>query len=234
MTDPTESSIDLTEKILDIAQDSGFKDLIDELTTQYNLSSFELQSNIPIPLELMDEENIEISTSEEASQYLAVLLEMINEPGIAKEYPFLLTGNTNGTKTNLSNISLLYSEDQPLKERTVSTNDQLLGSGVWKAVNLKQNVFVLGHTHPKLFGAETSKVFTSNLKPEIKEKYKIAEAGLNLSLQDLYMLVSFQEILKDKVPEDSKVYLTVLMFNGDMNAISIENGKFKKTKVVYK
>ena len=56
---------------------------------------------------------------------------------------------------------------------------------------------------------------------------------LNISLQDLYQLVCFQEALKGKVPEGSKVYLTVLMYDSTFEAISIEDGRFKRTKISY-
>ena len=113
-------------------------------------------------------------------------------------------------------------------------NSKLLGSAVASANKKNKNVYMLGHTHPKIPEDKKSKTLPGQISKEVKETYGIKEPGLNVSLQDLYQLVYFQEAVKSWVKEDSKIYLTLLMYDGTMEAISIEDGKVKKTSILYK
>lgn len=109
-----------------------------------------------------------------------------------------------------------------------------MGSAVANANKENKNVYILGHTHPNISEDEKSQTLANQISEEIKEKYGIKEPGLNISLQDLYQLVYFQEAVKSWVKKDSKIYLTLLMYDGTMEAISIEDGKIKKTSIQYK
>lgn len=233
MTDPIEKPYDLRDTTVEIAKASGLSEVIDEISKVQNLLDFESQSNIPIPLERIGNTGQTITVSSTPSETLGVLVEMINEEETALEYPFLLTGTSSDGSMSLTDISLLYSSTQVLQSRVVDVDSQLLGNAVNKANDSGRNIYVIGHTHPKVSEAERSKTLTSNLSEDVKFKYEIKEVGLNLSLQDLYQLVYFQEALKGKIPEGSKVYLTVLMYDGTFEAISVEDNRFKRTKINY-
>lgn len=233
MTDPTEKNIDLKDYTLQIATDSGFGELIQNISNRYNLTNFEAQSNIPIPIQKIEETGRTITVSEEPSEFLDALNEMINEEETALEFPFLLTGTHDIQGITISEFTQLNSQQQQLQNRVVEVNPQLLGNAVNKANTLKRNVFIIGHTHPNVPDEEKRKTLTRQIPEDIKEKYGIKEVGLNLSLQDLYQLVSFQEALKGRIAEDAKIYLSVLMYDGTLEAISLEEGKFKRSRIHY-
>ena len=230
MTDPTESTTDLTDKTLDIANNSGLEEIISEISSKYNLSTFEQQSQIPIPLDLLEKTEDSLSAHPDTSEKLEVLHELINDPSTALEFPFLINGETG---TDLTSLNLLYSQDDKLESRITNINQTLLGQAIRNATESKQNIYMLSHTHPKISSDEESKTLTSRLTSDIKIKYKIKDVGLNISLQDLYQLVAFQEAIKPMIANDARVYIGILMFNGEMNAISIVDGKFKKALVAY-
>lgn len=234
MTDPIEKPSDLRDTTVEIAKASGLGVIIDEISKEQNLFDFESQSNIPIPLEKIGDTGQTFMVSSTPSEILDVFVEMINEKETALEYPFLLTGTANDDTISLVDISLLYSNSQVLQSRVVYVDSQLLGNTVNNANESGRNIYVIGHTHPKVSEDEKNKTLTSKVSEEIKNKYGIKDVGLNLSLQDLYQLVYFQEALKGKIPEGSKVYLTVLMYDGTFEAISIEDGRFKRTKTNYR
>lgn len=233
MTDPIEKPSDLRDTTIEIAKASGLGEVIDEISKVQNLLDFESQSDIPIPTEKIGVTGETLLVSDTLSETLGVLVEMINEEETALEYPFLLTGTATEGNMSLADISLLYSSPQGLQGRVVQVDSQLLGNAVNKAKELGRNIYVIGHTHPKVSGTEKSKTLTSKLSEDVKSKYGIKDVGLNLSLQDLYQLVYFQKALKGNVPEGSKVYLTVLMYDGTLEAISVEDNRFIRTKINY-
>jgi len=233
MTDPIEKPSDLRDRTVEIAKASGLSEMIDEISKEQNLFDFESQSNIPIPPEKIGDTGQTIMVSSTPSETLDVFVEMINENDTALEFPFLLTGTATEGNMSLADISLLYSNSQTLASRIVEVDSQLLGNAVNNANESGRNMYVIGHTHPNVSGDEKNKTLTSKVSEKIKNKYGIKDIGLNLSLQDFYQLVFFQEALKGKIPEGSKVYLTVLMYDGTLEAISIEDSRFKRTKINY-
>ncbi len=233
MMEPTEKDIDLKDYTLQIATDSGFGELIRDISNRNNLINFEAQSNIPIPVEKIEETGQTIMASEKSSEFLGILTEMINEEETAVEFPFLLTGTHDIHGITISEFTQLNSHQQELQNRVVNINPELLGDAVSKANTLKRNVYIIGHTHPNIPEEEKSKTLTNQLQEDIKEKYGIKEVGLNLSIQDLYQLISFKEALKGRITEDSKIYLSVLMYDGTLVAISVEEGKFKRSRIHY-
>lgn len=233
MTDPTEKDIDLKDYTLQIATDSGLGELIRDISNRYNLINFEAQSNIPIPTEKIEETGQTIMVSEGPSEFLDILTEMINEEETALEFPFLLTGTHDIHGITISEFTQLNLQQQQLQNRVVKINPELLGNTVSKANTLKRNVYIIGHTHPNVPDKEKSETLTNQLPEDIKEKYGIKEVGLNLSIQDLYQLISFKEAIKGRITEDAKIYLSVLMYDGTLEAISVEEGKFKRSGIHY-
>jgi hypothetical protein len=233
MTDPTEKVIDLKDKTFQIATDSGLGELIEDISNIYNLTNFDSQSDIPIPIDKIKETSQTIMISGNPSEFLGTLTDMINDEETAFEFPFLLTGVHNTQGTTISEFTQLNSQQQKLQNKVVDINPELLGEAVGKANSLKRNVYIIAHTHPNIPDEERNKTLTKQLPQDIKDKYNIKDVGLNLSLQDLYQLISFQEALRGRISEDAKGYLSVLMYDGTFEAISEENGKFKRSAIHY-
>ena len=93
MEEPIEKTPSLEEKTISIAETSGFGELINELLQKHNLTDYESQFKIPLPIEKIEKKEEEFKTSPETSNNIQTLLEMINETETAVEFPFLLTGN---------------------------------------------------------------------------------------------------------------------------------------------
>lgn len=235
MTEPTESYPDLKEQTLKIAYSSNLGELINNISSKSNLIDFESQSSIPIPPELIEEGTLSISLKDNPKEYCNTYLELINESETALEFPFLITGETNQSKNlELTDIKPLHSNIDSLKNNIVKMSDysKALGEEIYKKKDSGFNVYVLAHTHPLPKDETKQNHLTEKLDTETKNKYHIRELGLNISLQDLYQLVYFEDSVKGIVPPESKIFISVLMFNGDMTYIYIEDGKFKRAKVI--
>ncbi len=233
MTEQKENLLDPKDETLEVLNNSGFADLIDKVTKDYTLLDFESKSNIPIPIEKIEETGDLITTSDTPKQHLSVYLEIINDPESALEYSYMLTGTSTNSAINITNIDMLYRKGQVLEPKDVEIDSELLGQSINNGVNDKRNIYILGHTHPKITEKDKSQTLTNRISQEIKSKFGIKEPGLNLSIQDIYQLVSFKRAIEETVPEDSQIYLGVLMYDGRLDAVSIEDGKLQRTKVVY-
>ena len=89
------------------------------------------------------------------------------------------------------------------------------------------DTFVLGHTHPKIPENEAESLLTKKVSPELKEKFGIQEAGLNISLQDLYQLESIHKQVGDKV----NVLVGVLTYEGDMVLVKKNENRFERVNL---
>jgi len=235
MSEPTDIPKDLKEETLHIAFNSGLGQLIDDLSTKYSLIDFEKQSIIPISTDLIAEGEYSISISQDVKEHFDTYQELINEEETAFEFPFLITGKTNTLgKLETTDIMPLNSNADTLNNDIVkmSSYSKLLAQGISEAKTKGADIFILGHTHPIPNQTAKQNSLTEKITTEDKNKFHIKELGLNLSLQDLYQLVYFQDAVKGIVSSDSKIFLSVLMFNGEMNFISVENGMLKKSKII--
>lgn len=235
MTEPIESYPDLKGKTLKIAYDSNLGDLINDISGKSNLIDFESQSTIPIPPELIEEGKLFVILKDEPKEYYDTYLELINKNETALEFPFLLTGKTIQTNNlELTNIKPLHTNIESLKNNIIKMPDysKALGEEIYKKKDIGFDIYVLGHTHPLPKDQTKQNHLTEKLDTETKSRYNIKKLGLNISLQDLYQLVYFEDAVKGIVSPESKILISILMFNGNMTYIYIEDGKFKRAKVL--
>ena len=186
--------------------------------------------DIPIPLELIEEDKSQITVDENIKGPLNELLEIIKDKEKGKEYPFLLTGSLKDENAMIKDMKFTFNI-QYLKNNFAEINPELLQEGIQNGVNNNYDTYIICHTHPNIQDEEKQKMLASKISPKLKEKFGIKEAGLNLSLQDLRQLVAFNHRLKDRLPPNSTVYMAVLMHNGAFEAVHIENGKFKRKRI---
>lgn len=219
----------IEEITLQLANSTGLKGLIDDVSKDQNLTDFSGLTDIPIPPELLPQEEINIGASSAISKQIHILLAAINEEHTALEYPFFLSGK-DGT---VDDLALLFNDNESLQARIVDINAELLGIEVKKATGSNKNIFIVAHTHPKVNKSEAKKVLTSKVSSEVKEKHGIRDIGLNLSFQDLYQLVGVQKALNRRTPKNSNIYSGILMYNGEMHLLSIREGKFKRIQLPY-
>ncbi len=227
------------EKVIEMVKNSGFKELI-EKTSKLSDSSFE--ESIPIPIEKMSESNFVISKiSPNVKEVIDIYSEVINEKETAKEYPFLLSGKTSiderGNKLiSIEEIDMLYDSGLKLENDVVFINEEILGKSVLESTNNGSDVLILCHTHPVVSEKSVDSSLHKKIDDETKKEMWIRDVGLNLSLQDMYQLYKFKKNLEDQreafnLPENCVIALGVLMFNGEMNIINIEESTFRKRKI---
>jgi len=234
MSEPTDIALDLKEETLRIAYNSGLDQLINDISRKNSLTDFESQSVIPIPTDLIEEGDYSVSLSQEVKEYFDEYNELINNERTAFEFPFLITGKSDETsKIKATNIAQLNSTSDILNNEIlrISSYSRLLTENILKAKEKGDDIYILGHTHPIPNQMVKQSSLTEKIDIDSKNKFHIKELGLNLSLQDLYQLVYFEHAVKGIVPPNSKIFLSVLMFSGEVCFVYIEDRKFKKSKV---
>ena len=227
----TEQPFSATEETLKTAKESGLEDIIKEVSNEQNIHDQNTLFDIPIPLESIEEDKSQITVDESIKGPLNELLEIIKDKEKGKEYPFLLTGSLKDGNGMIKDMKFTFNI-QYLKSNFAEINPELLQEGIQNGVNNEHDTYIICHTHPNIPDEEKQKMLASKISPQLKEKFGIKEAGLNLSLQDLRQLVAFNYRLKDKLPPNATVYMAVLMHSGTFEAIYIENGKFKRKRIV--
>jgi len=226
----TEQPFSATEETLKIAKESGLENIIKEVSNEQNIHDQNALFDIPIPLELIEEDETPMTVNKSMKGPLNEILEIIKDKEKGKEFPFLLTGSSKDENGIIKDMKFTFNI-QYLKNNYAEINPELLQEGIQNGINNNYDTYIICHTHPNIQDEEKQKMLAGKISPELKEKFGIKEAGLNLSLQDLRQLVAFNYRLKDKLPPNSTVYMAVLMHNGAFEAVHIENGKFKRKRI---
>ena len=226
----TEQPFSATEETLKIAKESGLEDIIKEVSNEQNIYDSNALFDIPIPLELIEEDKTPITVNESLKGPLNELLDIIKDKEKGKEYPFLLTGSSKDEDGMIKDMKFTFNI-QYLKNNYAEINPELLQEGIQNGINNNYDTYIICHTHPNIQDEEKQKMLASKISPQLREKFGIKEAGLNLSLQDLRQLVAFNYRLKDKLPPSATVCMAVLMYDGTFEAVYIEDGKFKRKRI---
>jgi hypothetical protein len=217
------TEIDIKNKTIETAFNSGLGDLIDTISSKYNLNNLDEKLSMPIPIEQLPLSNRNVEVSSDVQDVLGALTKIINDPTTPIEVPFCLLGSSD----KLTDYRGLYKDINNLEKTKVTADPDKFNSAVNEACkNKTYKTLVLGHTHPKLSEIESKEVLTTKLSTELKEKYNIKEVGLNLSLQDLYSL----QWLHDSLGNEIDTMLGVLLYSGDLVLVELKNNKFQLIK----
>lgn len=215
------------KKCMDLLSNIGLGLMIEYLSKRYDLTSFEGIGNIPIAPEVIpDNKEREVYLSQKIVREYSALVEKINSPDSAKEYPFVLVGENDPDGSD----SILFYDLIPCQEN----DGQLYSNEVRHDMNVVANaadsypIIALGHTHPSLEDDELKHTLASRMNKTEREKYKVRKAGLNLSLQDIYQAVYLQEQLAR-----TKVLECVIMYNGDFILVDNNGEKTSKYTSIY-
>ncbi len=228
---------DSEKEVFEMIKNSGFPEL-EEISE--NLDSFNEISSAPVPVEKIFEAHINVSISDEVKEIVETFADIINDKEGAKEYPFLLSGKLlfdgNENCLSIDKFDMLYESGLKLENNVVQPNENLTGKAIIDATKEGKDVFMLCHTHPVVSENNRKESFTEKMDPDRKKELKIRDVGLNLSVQDLYQLYEFERKLREQketynLPEKCIIALGVLMFNGEMYMVNIEDGVFQKKKI---
>lgn len=199
----------------------NFKDIISSIENE--VSSVDV-TEIPIAPALLEDSDLEVFLMPEVYNEYSRLLSLINDEKTAKEYPFILLGNykviDGSTFLVFEKFINGFTSDDLLHERIVNFDSDILTNA---ANNIDYSVISIGHTHPKLSDDLIINTLASNLSKNTRDTNRIRRAGLNLSVQDFVQYDSLREQITFK-----EVFQTILMYNGELNIIGNNNGKYYK------
>ena len=100
---------------------------------------------------------------------------------------------------------------------------------IFFVLSKKYSVISIGHTHGNLSEAKKANVLANLLPEDIREKYKIRESGLNISIADIWQHYAYQEIAS-QLDSEVQVNQTIIMFNGDI--VQLETKKIIKSSSI--
>ena len=179
-------------------------------------------SDTPISPMTLADDYTPILFSQEAMLTYKKLVEIINIPGTAKEYSFVLLGKSgilSGQKCYLvDQIVDCTSQESDLSSRVTQMDQEKLNQVVQTALRSGYDFISIGHTHPNIPQEERTTTIANYLSDDVKDSEYIRAAGLNLSLQDFVSYESlYQYFLKN---QNIRTAQTVIMFNGEMVMVS--------------
>jgi hypothetical protein len=235
MSEGTDPALELKDFTMQACYNSGFGELIDEVTKDQELLTFKDKVEIPIPPELIQEGDLALNITPEVQKTIDNYSTAINDPNTAFEYPFLITGKQDSSN-ELTKFVPLHTDKTRLRNEELRMQDysQELYNEVKKSKDTNHDLLILGHTHPRPTEQNNRELLTNKINPTLKERFHIKQLGLNLSIKDLYQLAYFEEAVKGTAQEGTKVMSAVTMYNGDTAYVYIEDGKFKKAKTTEK
>ena len=156
----TEQPFSATEETLKTAKESGLEDIIKEVSNEQNIYDSNTLFDIPIPLELIEEDKTPITVNESLKEPLNELLDIIKDKEKGKEYPFLLTGSLKDGNGMIKDMKFTFNI-QYLKSNFAEINPELLQEGIQNGVNNEHDTYIICHTHPNIPDEEKQKMLAN-------------------------------------------------------------------------
>ncbi len=208
------------------ASQEGIKDYLLEVESDPAVTNVDQDtiSSTPIPPEMLPEDDISYELTSETQMGLSVLLEAINQKETALEYPFCILGKIDNGKVSADRLETLFKSSDQLQGNIVFYDKDKFNRIIEEISNDPNNVIILCHTHPNASEEIKQQTLTAKLDKGTKDKYKIKDPGLNLSVQDIHQVSSLANRLEGKV----KVFGGVLIHNGDFNLIRTSENKVQR------
>lgn len=217
---------DIQRDCLKVLSNSGFGAIIKYLSKEYNLASFDSLSDIPIATESIPEklDHIVVLKPKVLDKYNE-LIEKINNHEFAKEYPFVLVGESlpdDPSIISFNDLLLCYKDDSELMDNETNYDADILTAAV-----RANPIVAIGHTHPLLKDDRISSCLASGMSEVECKRFGVKRAGLNLSLQDIYQAMVVQKQTSTKILE------CVIMYNGDFVLVDNDDNKIYKYPIIY-
>lgn len=230
-------------KDIDNAKKSGmlFNPLLEELAEETlaiiqdnNLSEMDI-TDMPISPTAIEDDETEVVLSEEVIKEYEKLIQLINEPSTALEYPMVLLGKLKEANEirfySVEKILYCNNSENELNSRVVSYDQKKLNEALKIASKEGYNFISLAHTHPNIPLEERNNTISKFLSKDKKEQFGIRDAGLNISLQDL---VQYESIYKAYANNSNiRTFETIIMYNGEITMFGKTNGKYNKMVNIY-
>ena len=214
-------------------ENSGLGTLVETISHEFNLKTFDEKTDIPIPPDKLPQSNLQINIDPETASSLTYISGLTNEvPEVGevdfrKEFPFCLTGKMENNILEISHFAFLHTSSiEKLSADVVYPDSEKTNTELNTAIgDPNTNVFILGHTHPNVPEEIKNTKIAAKISKENKEQFGTREPGLNISLGDLYQLESIAEQKGTEI----KMMSAVLMYNGELVIIGADNNQFSQT-----
>lgn len=217
---------DVQADCLKVLSSSGFGTIIEYLSSQYDLVGFDRISDIPIATESIPEkfDHIVVLKPKVLEKYYE-LLEKINNHESAKEYPFLLVGESfpdDPTVMSFYDLVPCCQNNSELTSNQVHHDVDILTAAV-----KTNSIVAIGHTHPLLEEDQIKDCLASRMTESERKRFGVKRVGLNLSLQDIYQAMVVQKQTSTKILE------CVIMYNGDFVLVDNDGEAISKYPTIY-
>lgn len=204
--------------------EQGYEEQILDAVMAFETDSSKEVSDIPLSPSLMNDSGENIILTSEVLQEYNKLVERIKNPETAQEVPFFLLGNIK----NIDGLDYVviqeikYSINDNLDDLRVSIDEKYFRELV---SNSTYDVISIGHTHGNVSEEKKQNSLTSQLPPDIREKYSIRDVGLNISVADIWQHEAFKQIASQL--GNKKILQSIIMYNGDI--IVIDDNSISKS-----
>jgi hypothetical protein len=178
-------------------------------------------SSIPISPSILTTGENTLFLRENVYEAYTKIVERINNSQTAQEIPFLLLGK----KIPYEKESLLSNRESFIEIQDIVFLNQGDLSDTSAHIDVKKfeeylnnpnyDVISIGHTHGNVSEDIKASLLVSTLPDDIKSRYDIREAGLNISIADFWQYESFL-MLTSKLQSHKDILQTIIMYNGDM------------------
>lgn len=220
-----------------IIVDSKLQELMQEslsIIQNNNLDGMDI-TDTPISPNYIEDDDMEIVLTEEVTKEYKRIVQMINNPSTALEYPMVLLGRlkeADGIRFySIEKLIHCSSSNQKLNSRVVNYDQDKLNDTIKLANRDGYNFVSLCHTHPNISQEERTKTVGEYLSGEQKENFAIRDTGLNISLQDFVQYESIHNYYFAN--PNVRTFETIIMYNGEIAMFGKVDGKYKKMSNIY-
>ena len=209
---------DVPSVVIDKLFSNGYEDqIVDFVMACENREELEV-SDIPISPTLMGDSGDKVIISPKVYETYMQFVGRISNPQTAQEIPFILLGN----RKEINGGSYVVIEDivydmQRAKSETHVTDDEETFRKLMTDSNYP--IVSIGHTHGNINEEMKNNTLARTLPKDLRTKYDIRDAGLNISIADIWQHEAFVQIGKELAPQ-KEIMQTVIMFNGDIVMIN--------------
>ena len=210
---------DVPSLVMNKLFEQGFEEQIIDIALELeNNPTYEI-SDIPLSPAIILNNAEKVIINEQVYETYKKIVNRIKKPQTAQEIPFLLLGKSeilnNEESIIFEQIIFPNTDFASLKETSVSLDEELFKKYV-SASNY--DIISIGHTHGNVKEDIKNDSLARNLSVKIKEKYKIKDTGLNISIADIWQHEAFKQIAAQI--NNKRIMQTIIMYNGDIVIIN--------------
>ena len=219
---------DVPSLVIDKLFCNGYQDQIIDIVMACEGNDNTEVSDIPISPTLMKGSEESVIISPKVYDAYMSFVKRINDYQTAQEIPFIMLGN----RKEIDGKRVIFIEDIIYNiEDAISENRAKVDEELFRKIMSDSNYSVvsIGHTHGNVADEIKNKTLARLIPEDLKTKYEIRDAGLNISIADIWQHEAFKQIGEELAP-NKEIMQTIIMYNGDMVMIN-PNGMTKSNDI---